>query len=254
MKRGEFIAGLGGAAAAWPLAARAQQPALPVVGFVNPGSADTAAGGRAAFRKVLGETGYVEGRNVTVEYHFLDGRYDRLSAVMADLVRRRVAVIVTSPPPRSWPKPRPPRSRSCSPSGGDPVKLGLVKSLARPGGNATGINFFAAEVLGKRLGLLHDLLPKAVRVAVLVNPTDVTDTETISRDVQEAALLLHAARRTDHHRRGHSGGLAGSEQRRAGTAGTRLRFRVGAVLYQPFPGRRRICPEGEFPSSRETVP
>jgi putative ABC transport system substrate-binding protein len=172
--------------------ARAQQPAMPVVGFVNAGSAETSAGNVAAFRKGLDETGYVEGRNVTVEYNWLEGQYDRLPALMADLVRRRVAVIAT------------PGSQSSSIAAkaatatipivfgvvDDPVKLGLVASLARPGGNATGINSFSVEVAAKRLGLLHELAPRAVRVAVLVNPANATVAETTLRDVSEAARTI----------------------------------------------------------------
>jgi putative tryptophan/tyrosine transport system substrate-binding protein len=190
MKRREFIVGLG--AAAWPMAGRAQQAALPVVAYVNGGSADTGAGSAAAFRKGLGEAGYVDGQNVTVEYHWLEGQYDRLPALMSDLVRRRVAVIAT------------PATRVAAITakaatatipivfgvGDDPVKLGFVDSLARPGGNATGFNIFAQEVDAKRLGLLHELLPKAVRVAVLLNPASATTTETTLRNVQEAARTI----------------------------------------------------------------
>jgi putative tryptophan/tyrosine transport system substrate-binding protein len=195
MRRREFIAGLG-AAAAWPLAARAQQPALPVIGFVYPGSADAASGYVAAFRKGLGEMGYVEGRNVTVEYHWLEGQYDRLPALMAELARRRVDVIAAggqavAVAAKSAIKTTP----IIFGVGDDPVRLGLVASFARPGGNATGINYFNQEVDGKRLGLLHELVPKAVRVAVLINPANVTATETTLREVQEAAhtirLQLH---------------------------------------------------------------
>jgi len=190
MRRRQFIAGLGGAVA-WPLAARAQQPAVPVVAFVAGGSADASVGA-AAFRKGLGETGYVEGQNVTVEHHWLEGQYDRLPALIADLVRRRVSAIATPGDP--------PSALAAKAATGtipilfgvpeDPVKLGLVASLARPGGNATGVNFFNQEVEAKRLGLLQALVPKAVRVAVLVNPANATAAETTLREVQEAARTI----------------------------------------------------------------
>jgi len=190
MRRRQFIAGLG-SAAAWPLAARAQQATLPVVGFVNPGSADAGADNIAAFRKGLGETGYVDGQNATVEYHWLEGQYDRLPALMADLVRRRVAVIAT---PSDTATLAAKTATTTIPIvfsvAQDPVKLGLVASLARPGGNATGINFFGGEVVAKRLGLLHELVPKAVRVAVLINPANAASAETTLRQVQEAARIF----------------------------------------------------------------
>lgn len=189
MRRREFIAGLG--AAAWVSPARAQQSAVPVVGFVYAGSADTSAGYLTPFRKGLGETGYVEGQSVTVEYHWLDGQYDRLPALMADLVRRRVAVIAT---PINAPGAIAAKAATATipivfAVGADPVELGLVASLALPGGNATGINFFALEVNAKRLGLLYQLVPKAVRVAVLLNPSNATSAKVTLRSVQEAASV-----------------------------------------------------------------
>src|SRR5579862_2473289 len=191
--RRQFISVLGGAAVTWPSAAHAQQPALPVVGFVRVGSPDASAGYVAAFRKGLNEEGYVEGQNVTVEYHWLGGgQYDQMKALMADLVRRQVAVIAT---PGNTPAALAAKAATATIPivfgvTQDPVQLGLVTSLARPGGNATGINFFANEVVEKRLRLLHDMVPKAVRIAVLVNPANVANTEATLRDVREAASAI----------------------------------------------------------------
>jgi putative tryptophan/tyrosine transport system substrate-binding protein len=192
MKRREFITLLGGTAVAWPLAVRAQPSALPIIGFVSTGSADGSANRATAFREGLRETGYVEGRNVMLEYHWLQGQSDRLPALMADLISRRVAVIAT---PGSLVAALAAKAATATipivfsvPE--DPVRLGLVDSLARPGGNATGVNSFSQEVISKRLRLLHDLAPKAVRFAVLVNPGNSSSAETTVREVREAAPTM----------------------------------------------------------------
>jgi putative ABC transport system substrate-binding protein len=162
-----------------------------VVAFIRDGSAETNTRNAAAFRKGLNETGYVEGQNVTVEYHWLEGQYDRLPALVADLVRRQVAVIAA---PGGVPALAAKAATATIPIvfsvGEDPVKLGLVASLARPGGNATGINIFVQEAVAKRLRLLHELVPKAVRIAVLVNPGDASVAETTVREVQKAAPTM----------------------------------------------------------------
>jgi putative ABC transport system substrate-binding protein len=193
VRRRDFIALFGGAAAVWPLGARAQQPALPVVGFVRVGSPDTSAGYVAAFRKGLNEAGYVEGQNVTVEYHWLGGSQDdQMKAVVADLVRRQVAVIAT--PGNTSGSLAAKAATATIPivfgTGEDPVQRGLVASLARPGGNATGINYFVDEVVAKRLRLLHDLVPTAVRVAILVDPSIASVAASTLRGVQQAASTL----------------------------------------------------------------
>ena len=192
MRRRNFIAGLASTTAAWPLGVRAQQPAMPVVAFLSGRSADASVRVAIAFRKGLNETGYVEGQNVTVEYHWLEGRYDSLPALMADLVRRQVALIAS---PGSGPVVLAAKAATATIPiifgvGEDPVRLGLVANLARSGGNATGINFFVSEVAAKRLRLLHDMVPKAVRVAVLLNPSNVVSTEATLPIVQEAARAI----------------------------------------------------------------
>jgi len=191
LKRRDFIGLLGGAVA-WPRAALAQQTALPVVGVVSGQSSHADARNAAAFHKGLNETGYVDGNNVTVEYHWIAGQYDRLPAVMADLVRRQVAVIATTGNNTTALAAK--AATSTIPIvfsvGEDPVKMGLVASLARPGGNATGINDFLTEVEGKRLRLLHDLVPKAVRIAVLVNPGNVVSAEGALQGAQQAAAAV----------------------------------------------------------------
>jgi putative ABC transport system substrate-binding protein len=191
MRRREFIIGMGlaGAALAPSIAARAQQATLPVVAVVSGRSPHSDTRNAPAFYKGLGQAGYIDGQNVKVEYHWLEGHYDRLPALMADLVRRQVAVIATTGNNASALAAK--AATETVPIvfavGEDPVKLGLVASLARPGGNATGINDFLSEVDAKRLRLLHDMVPKAVRVAVLVNPANIASAEGALRGTQEAA-------------------------------------------------------------------
>jgi putative tryptophan/tyrosine transport system substrate-binding protein len=190
MKRREFITLLG-AAAAWPLAARAQQPAIPVIGFVYPGVPELSAGIVAAFRKGLNETGFVEGRNVTIEFRFGYNDNARLPELMADLVNRRVALIAT---PGSTPSALAAKAATTAIPivfgiGPDPVEIGLVASLNRPGGNITGVSSLNAELGAKRLGLLHELLPSAARFAILVNPNN-RNVESLTRDSQATASVI----------------------------------------------------------------
>jgi putative ABC transport system substrate-binding protein len=192
MRRRDFITGIGGSAvAAWPFTAGAQRSAIPVIGFIRDGSAEANARWLAGFHKGLSEIGYVEGQNVTVEYHWLEGKYDRLPELLADLVRRQVAVIATL---GSLPAQVAKAATVTIPIvffvGADPVELGLVGSFAKPGGNVTGVNVLTSDVVAKRLRLLHDLLPNAVRIAVLVDPGNAAITETTVQDVQKAAPTM----------------------------------------------------------------
>jgi putative tryptophan/tyrosine transport system substrate-binding protein len=180
---------LGGAAAAWPVAAYAQQPAMPVIGFLNLTYPEAQVDNLRIFRQALKETGYVEGENVAIVYRWAENQLDRLPELAADLVRRRVTVIVANEGPTVAFAAK--AATTTIPIvfvvSDDPVRLGLVASLARPGGNLTGSNFVSTELVAKRLELLRELVPGATRVTVLVNPTEATNTQTTLRDVQPAA-------------------------------------------------------------------
>jgi ABC-type uncharacterized transport system substrate-binding protein len=189
--RREFLATLGGAAAAWPLAARAQQPAMPVIGFLASRSAQASVKNLEAFRKGLSETGYVEGRNMAIEFRWAGGREDRIPELVADLIQRRVAVIAA---PASTAGALAAKAATSSipivfGTGSDPVALGLVASLNRPGGNATGVITLNVELTAKRLGLLRELAPQATRFAALVSPESAL-TDAIVKDVHASVPTL----------------------------------------------------------------
>jgi ABC-type uncharacterized transport system substrate-binding protein len=191
VRRREFIRLLGGASIAWPLAARAQQPVMPVIGFLNPSSADGWESRLRAFRQGLKDEGFVEGENVAVEYRWAENQFDRLPALAVELVHRKVAVIVTTGSPAAALAAKAATTTIpivfAVPE--DPVRSGLVASLARPGGNATGINFFSIELVAKRLEILREMVPATTRIAVLINPADAA-AETMLKDVEAATRAM----------------------------------------------------------------
>jgi len=193
VKRREFITLLGGAAAAWPLAATAQQPApVPMIGYVSARSPDDTAHLVKAFLRGLSERGFIEGRNVTIEYRWALGQYERLAAMAAELVSRRVAVLVATggEPAALAAKAATSTIPIVFATGGDPVQIGLVSSYNKPGGNATGINIVTTTLEAKRLGLLHELMPQAVVIGILLNP-DLPNAESQLDDLRNAARALH---------------------------------------------------------------
>ncbi len=236
MKRREFITLLGGAAAAWPLAARAQQPAMPVIGFLSGTSSAPFAHLVAAYREGLREMGYVEGRNLAIEFRWAEGQYDRLPDMAADLVRRQVAVITTTggDPAALAAKAATTIIPIVFTAGTDPVKSGLVASLNRPGGNATGVHILTAMMEGKRQGLLRELVPTVKRIAVLLNPT-YTAAEVQLKEVEEAARTLGLETQVLH---------ASTELELDTTFATLGQLRVGAL---------QVCADPSFNSRRDHI-
>jgi len=235
MRRRDFISLLGGAAVSGPVAARAQPPAMPVIGFLNGASPEPFAHFVAAFRHGLGEMGYVEGRSVAIEYRWAEGQNDRLPALAADLVRRQVALIAATGghAPAVAAKTATAAIPIVFSGGGDPVKLGLVASLSRPGGNATGVNMFTSTLEPKRLGLLRELVPSAALIAVLLNPNNPNIDQL--KDLQEAARAVGQKIHTLH---------AGSEQELDTAFATLTQLRAGALL---------ICSDVFFNSRRNHI-
>src|SRR5215472_16561583 len=227
LTRRQFITLLGGATAAWPLTARAQQPAMPVVGFLNSTSLDGYRPMLNAFRQGLQQSGYIEGQNVSIEYRWAEGRNDRLSAMAAELVRRQVTVIVATNTASVF------AARAATTTipivfytGADPVQLGLVPSLSRPGGNVTGVVTLNVELVAKRLQLLHELVPAATIIGALVNPTNPVVTEPATRDLQAAARTLGLTLHVLH---------ASSEQEMDTAFMSLVQLRAGALVIGPDP-------------------
>ena len=237
MKRREFITLLGGAAAAWPLAARAQQPTLPVIGFLSSETPSGYAFRAAAFRQGLSEAGYVESRNVAIEYRWAEGHYDRLPALAADLVRRQVAVIAAAGTQSALAaKAATTTIPIVFSTAADPVAEGLVASLARPGGNASGVNNLATELVQKQIEKLHQMVPAATAIAALVNPTNPTLAEPATKEVQAAGRtlglkMIHI--------------IQASTERDIDAAFATL-FRLGA-------GALVVCPDTFFTSRRDQI-
>jgi putative tryptophan/tyrosine transport system substrate-binding protein len=237
VRRREFITLLGGAAAAWPLATRAQQPALPVIGFLSSETPSGYAFRAAAFRQGLSEAGYVESRNVAIEYRWAEGHYDRLPALAADLVRRQVAVIAAAGTQSALAaKAATTTIPIVFSTAADPVAEGLVASLARPGGNATGVNNLATELVQKQIEKLHQMVPAATAIAALVNPTNPTLAEPATKEVQAAGRtlglkMIHI--------------IQASTERDIDEAFATL-FRLGA-------GALVVCPDTFFTSRRDQI-
>ena len=232
MKRREFITLLGGAAVAWPLAARAQQPALPVVGVLSAEWPNLFSDRLRAFHDGLRETGYVEGRNLAIEYRWAEGQNDRLPALAAELVRHQVTVIVSTSTPAVL------AARTATTTipivffiAVDPVQLGLVTSLSRPGGNLTGVVTLNVEVAAKRLQLLHELVPTATIVALLVNPSNTALAETITKELEAAARTLGVQLHVLH---------ASSERELDTAFATLVQLRAGALVIGRASCRERV--------------